>query len=157
MEGPLGIIQSQALILQMKKLKTRGKGLPHSQRSPWSKAEFGLGAMILRSKPALLHSDSPAQTGPFRGRFISPFLTSAVTELRNCITDPPLVGLQDCLQVSQQLAKVTVDFINHLSRIYSITKNKTHFQSKKIISVTEVCAPLLGVYRNIWCFAILIL
>ena len=60
MEGSLEIMWTQALILQMKKLRTRGKGLPHSQRSAWSKAEFGLGAMILRSKPTLLHSDSPA-------------------------------------------------------------------------------------------------
>lgn len=60
MEGSLEIIWIQALILQVKKLRTRGKGLPHSQRPPWSKAEFGLGAMILRSKPALLHRDSPA-------------------------------------------------------------------------------------------------
>ena len=65
------------------------------------------------------------QTGPFRGRFISPFLTLVVTEIRKCITDHRLVGLKDCLQASQQLAKVTVDFINsnpHLKNIFNNQK-----------------------------------
>lgn len=126
MEGSLEIIWTQALILQMKKLRTRGKGASPQPKVSLVKGRVWTGShdSEVQANPAPQWLTCP-QTGPFHGRFTSPFLTLVVTEIRKYITDHLLVGLKDCLQVSQQLAKVTVDFINskpHLKNIFNNQK-----------------------------------